>query len=171
MSRGSGADWDMRKNIAYEIYRKKLFNSFVGYSGDCFDRYLIRLDEMRQSIDIISYCINVKLSEGIKGLQNTTLPARSDMKNFMESTIRHFKSVSAGIFVLESTCYLSVEAPKGEFGLYLESTGKEQPDRIKIRAPGFYHLQGLRCLTVNHLLADVVTIIGTADIVFGEVDR
>jgi len=172
MLRGSGANWDLRVNNSYEIYDKLNFLIPVGINGDCYDRYLIRLEEMRQSINIIFQCIN-NIPEGyIKTLnQKIAAPSRQNMKFFMESLIHHFKLYSEGFVVATNQTYTSIEAPKGEFGVFLVSNDTNKPYRCHIRAPGFFHLQGLNFMCKKHLIADVVTIIGTQDIVFGEVDR
>ena len=171
MSRGSGALWDLRKAHPYEIYSQILFNIPQGTFGDCFDRYLVRMEEMRSSIGIISYCLNKIPNGEIKSVNIKVNPSKLIMKTSMESTIQHFKTMSGGLHLPIGEVYGAVEAPKGEFGIYLSSTGKVNPERIKLRAPGFFHLQGTKILTYQHLLADVVTVIGTMDIVFGEVDR
>lgn len=172
MVRGSGLSWDLRKETPYEIYNQLDFNIPVGSQGDCYDRYLVRIQEMRESLSIIIQCLN-KIPEGmIKSDDNKIVPpSRSDMKTSMESLIHHFKLHTEGFYVPEGVSYIAVEAPKGEFGVFLNSTGDYRPNRCKIRAPGFAHLQGLSFMSQGYLLADVVTIIGTQDIVFGEVDR
>jgi len=142
-----------------------------GLQGDCYDRYLVRIEEMRISISIILQSLRSFPLGEVKSVNSKLLPSRYLMKSSMESTIQHFKIMSAGLLLPEGNLYEAIEAPKGEFGISLSSNGKANPERIKIRAPGFYHLQGIKCLSYQHLLADVVTIIGTADIVFGEVDR
>lgn len=172
MLRGSGIAWDLRKSQPYDVYDKVVFDVPVGTQGDCYDRYLIRVEEMRQSIRIISQCLNQMPSGMIKSDdRKITPPSRSQMKGSMESLIHHFKLYTEGFAVPSSDVYQAVEAPKGEFGVYLISNGTNKPYRCKIRAPGFAHLQGLDFMSKHHLLADVVTIIGTQDIVFGEVDR
>jgi len=172
MLRGSGCLWDIRKHEPYEIYDQIPFEVPVGTNGDCYDRYLLRIEEMRQSIKIILYCIN-NLPTGIVKIENKnfTSPSRESMKNTMEGLINHFKFHSENILVPSGETYLSTEAPKGEFGVYIVSDDSSKPYRCHIRAPGFAHLQGLHMMSKNHMLADVVTIIGTQDIVFGEVDR
>jgi len=172
MLRGSGVKWDLRKTQPYEIYDKLKFNIPVGTNGDCYDRYLIRLLEMRESLKIIEQCIN-NIEIGISKNSNTkiTPPSRKDMKTSMESLTHHFKLFTQGFNVEKGETYTSSEAPKGEFGVYLISDGSNRPYRCKIKAPGFSHLQALNFMSQKHLLADVVTIIGTQDIVFGEVDR
>lgn len=172
MLRGSGIVWDLRKNQPYEIYPNLNFDIPVGTKGDCFDRYSIRIQEMRQSLKIIHQCINdipngsVKLDDA-----KISVPSRSEIKQNMESLIHHFKLSTEGANVIVGETYVATEAPKGEFGVYLISNGTNRPYRCKIKAPGFNHLQSLNLMTVSHMLADVVTIIGTQDIVFGEVDR
>jgi NADH dehydrogenase (ubiquinone) Fe-S protein 2 len=172
MLRGSGISWDLRKTQPYDVYNKMNFDVPVGTRGDCYDRYLIRIEEMRQSLRIIMQCLN-ELPEGLIKVDDRkiTPPSRSQMKQSMESLIHHFKLYTEGFVVPASETYTAVEAPKGEFGVYLVSNGTNKPYRCKIRAPGFAHLQGLDFMSRNHMLADVVTIIGTQDIVFGEVDR
>ena len=172
MLRGSGIRWDLRKNQPYEIYDELDFEVPVGINGDCYDRYLIRINEMRQSLHIIEQCIN-KIPTGPVKLDDNKLfpPSRGLMKHSMESLIHHFKLYSEGFSVPSSEVYSAVEAPKGEFGTFLVSDGSSKPYRCHIRAPGFAHLQGLDFMSKGHMIADVVTIIGTQDIVFGEVDR
>lgn len=170
--RGSGCAWDLRKNFPYEVYGDLNFHVPVGTNGDCFDRYLVRISEMRASVQIIFQCIQ----QMPKGPVNSSFskivpPKRSLMKQSMESTIHHFKYFSEGFTVSEGSTYVSTEAPKGEFGTFLVSDGTTKPYRCKIKAPGFSHLQSLDFMSRGHLIADVVTIIGTQDIVFGEVDR
>jgi NADH dehydrogenase (ubiquinone) Fe-S protein 2 len=172
MLRGSGVAWDLRKTQPYEIYSTLDFDVPVGTNGDCYDRYLIRIEEMRQSIKIIYQVLNSFPQGPIKINDNKiTPPSRIEMKQSMEALIHHFKLYTEGFFVPSGETYTAVEAPKGEFGVYLVSNGKNRPYRCKIRAPGFSHLQGLNFMSKGHMIADVVTIIGTQDIVFGEVDR
>jgi NADH dehydrogenase (ubiquinone) Fe-S protein 2 len=170
--RGSGIAWDLRKTQPYEVYDRMQFNIPVGTRGDCYDRYLIRVQEMRESLRIIMQAIN-EMPQGCIRLDDKkiTPPTRDQMKQSMESLIHHFKFYTEGFVVPAGSTYTAVEAPKGEFGVYLVSNGTSKPYRCKIRAPGFAHLQGLDFMARNHMLADVVTIIGTQDIVFGEVDR
>jgi len=170
--RGSGVAWDLRKTQGYDGYDKFDFEVPVGTRGDCYDRYLCRVEEMRQSIRIIMQALN-QMPEGIIKTDDRKIcpPSRAHMKQSMESLIHHFKLYTEGFVVPASETYTAVEAPKGEFGVYLVSNGTNRPYRCKIRAPGFFHLQGLDFMSKNHMLADVVTIIGTQDIVFGEVDR
>jgi NADH:ubiquinone oxidoreductase subunit D len=156
----------------YEIYDKAPFDICVGSRGDCFDRYLIRIQEMRQSLRIINFCI-ANLPSGLIKTDDKkiTPPSRLEMKNSMESLIHHFKYFTQGFDVPKGNTYVTVEAPKGEFGVFLTSNGTNRPYRCHMKAPGFVHLQGLPFMSKGHLIADVVTIIGTQDIVFGEVDR
>jgi NADH dehydrogenase (ubiquinone) Fe-S protein 2 len=172
MLRGSGISWDLRKNQSYEIYDQLDFDIPVGINGDCYDRYCIRVNEMRESIRIIMQCLN-NLPEGPIKVDDAKIvpPSRIDMKESMESLIHHFKFFTENFSVPIGETYTSVEAPKGEFGVYLVSNNTSKPYRCKIRPPGFSHLQGLDFMARGHMLADVVTIIGTQDIVFGEVDR
>ena len=172
MLRGSGVPWDLRIQQPYEVYGEINFLSPVGSNGDCFDRYLIRIEEMKQSLNIIKYCINSLPNGVIKAENNKFMaPARLEMKVGMEEVIHHFKYFSEGFVVPVGETYIGTEAPKGEFGVYLISCGKDKPYRCKIKAPGFGHLQALNDMSKGHMIADVVTIIGTQDIVFGEVDR
>ena len=172
MLRASGVSWDLRKTQPYDVYDKMHFDVPVGTRGDCYDRYLIRIEEMRQSLRIIMQCLN-EMPQGMIKVDDRkiTPPSRSQMKHSMESLIHHFKLYTEGFVVPAGETYTAVEAPKGEFGVYLVSNGTNKPYRCKIRAPGFAHLQGIDFMARNHMLADVVTIIGTQDIVFGEVDR
>ena len=170
--RGSGFAWDLRKKQPYEVYDKLNFDIFTGTNGDCYDRYLIRVAEMRESLSIIMQCLN-NMPEGPVKVDDKkiTPPSREDVKNSMESLIHHFKYFTEGITVPRGETYTATEAPKGELGVYLVSNGSNRPYRCKIKAPGFGHLQGLDMMSKGHMIADVVTIIGTQDIVFGEVDR
>jgi len=172
MLRASGVPWDLRKNQSYEIYDKLKFEIPIGYNGDSYDRYLIRIEEMRQSVNIIYQCLNNIPTGDIKIRNNKiTQPQRSLMKNSMESLIHHFKFYSEGFTVNSNEIYSAVEAPKGEFGVFLVTDNSNKPYRCKIRSPGFNHLQGLNVMVENSFIADLVTCIGTIDIVFGEVDR
>jgi NADH dehydrogenase (ubiquinone) Fe-S protein 2 len=172
MLRGSGLEWDLRKAQPYEIYNKLDFDIVSGINGDCYDRYLIRLFEMKQSIKIIEQCLNNMPLGSIKTSDNKiTPPSRFNIKQSMESLIHHFKYYTSGITVPTSETYVGTEAPKGEFGIYLISNNSNKPYRCKIKAPGFSHLQALNMMSKHHMIADVVTIIGTQDIVFGEIDR
>lgn len=172
MLRGSGVNWDLRKSQPYEVYNEVDFEIPVGFNGDCYDRYLIRVFEMRESIKIIEQCLNKIPTGPIKSDDNKlTPPSRTDMKQSMESLIHHFKMYTQGFTIPTNETYVGTEAPKGEFGVYLVSNGTNRPYRCKIKAPGFSHLQALDFMSKDHMIADVVTIIGTQDIVFGEVDR
>ena len=172
MLRGSGIKWDLRKSQPYEVYEKLNFDVPAGTNGDCYDRYLIRIFEMKQSLKIIEQCLDQMPHGPIKSSdKKVTPPSRGDMKQSMESLIHHFKMYTQGIVVPESETYVGTEAPKGEFGVYIVSNNTNRPYRCKIKAPGFNHLQALDFMSRGHLIADVVTIIGTQDIVFGEVDR
>jgi len=170
--RGSGVAWDLRKDRPYEVYGERDFEVPVGTNGDCYDRYLIRMAEMRESMKRMKQCRNrmpegpVKVADG-----KVSLPSRGERKASMESVIHHFKRVSEGYAVPAGEVYVGTEAPKGEFGVYLVSDGSTRPYRCKFKAPGFAHLASLDEMCRGHLIADVVTIIGTQDIVFGEVDR
>ena len=170
--RGSGIPWDLRKTQPYEVYDRIDFDIPVGSNGDCYDRYLIRVNEMRQSARIINQCLN-DMPEGPVKIDNNkiSVPSKLYMKQSMESLIHHFKLYTEGFSVLPGETYAAIEAPKGEFGVFLVSNGTNRPYRCKVRAPGVFHLQGLDFMSKGHMLADVVTIIGTQDIVFGEVDR
>jgi len=172
MLRGSGISWDLRKNQSYEVYDEMDFTIPVGVKGDCFDRYLIRLAEIRESLSIIHQCIN-KIPYGPVKVSDfkCSPPSRDKMKNDMEALIHHFKYFSEGFTVPAGETCSFIEAPKGEMAVFLVSNGSSKPYRCRIRAPGFFHLQGLNFMSRYHMLADVVTIIGTQDIVFGEVDR
>ncbi len=174
MIRGSGIEWDLRKNRPYEVYDEIDFDIPVGTNGDCYDRYLVRVEEMRQSARIIKQCIKwLRENPGPVMLQDhkITPPSREEMKDDMESLIHHFKLFTEGYNVPEGEAYAAVEAPKGEFGVYLISDGANKPYRLKVRAPGFPHLAAMDEMSKGHMLADVVAIIGTQDIVFGEIDR
>jgi NADH-quinone oxidoreductase subunit D len=172
MIRGSGIAWDLRKSQPYEIYAELDFDIPVGKNGDSYDRYLIRVAEMRESIKIIKQCLE-KMPEGEIMTSDTKIapPKRAEMKHSMEAMINHFKLFTEGYHVPAGESYGCVEAPKGEFGVYIISTGGNKPHRCRVRAPGFAHLQALDFMVKGHMLADVVTIISTQDIVFGEVDR
>ena len=172
MCRGSGISWDLRKTQPYEIYDRIEFEVPVGIRGDCYDRYLIRVEEMRQSLRIILQCLNQMPTGMIQANdRKITPPSRDQMKASMESLISHFKLYTEGFSVPVGDTYTAVEAPKGEFGVYLVSDGSNRAYRLKIRAPGFSHLQGLDFMGRGLMLADIVALIGTLDIVFGEVDR
>lgn len=172
MLRGSGVNWDLRKRIPYEVYKECKFSVPVGRTGDCYDRYLLRVQEMRESLRIIDQII-AQIPYGPWKANDMKLlsPSRREMKQSMEGVIHHFKLSSVGSHIPSGTTYCSTEAPKGEFGVSLITHGRNKPYRCKIKAPGFLHLQGLSFMAHDHLIADVVAIIGTQDIVFGEVDR
>ncbi|RCN56489.1 NADH-quinone oxidoreductase subunit D [Acidiferrobacter thiooxydans] len=174
MLRGSGVEWDLRKKQPYEVYDKLDFDIPVGVQGDCYDRYLVRVEEMRQSNRIVAQCIDwLRANPGpvIAADHKIVPPSRAEMKADMEALIHHFKLFTEGYSVPEGEAYAAVEHPKGEFGIYLMSDGANKPFRLKIRAPGFAHLAALDEMTRGHMIADVVAIIGTQDIVFGEIDR
>ena len=174
MLRGSGIPWDLRKTQPYEVYDRMDFDIPVGVNGDCYDRYLVRIEEMRQSTRIIRQCVNwLRDNPGPVVLEDRkiTPPRRIEMKDDMESLIHHFKLFTEGYCVPEGEAYAAVEHPKGEFGVYLVSDGSNKPYRLKVRAPGFPHLASMNEMVQGHMLADVVAVIGTQDIVFGEIDR
>jgi NADH dehydrogenase (ubiquinone) Fe-S protein 2 len=170
--RGSGVCWDLRKTQPYEIYNKLFFSIPIGKIGDCFDRYVIRVEEMRQSLLIIKQCI-LNIPAGLIKIDDFKIvaPSRKLFKQSMEALIHHFKYYSEGFYVPRGMFYSSIEAPKGEFGVFLVSNGSSKPYRCKIKAPGFFHLQSLNFMSKQLFLADLVAIIGTQDIVFGEIDR
>ncbi len=172
MIRGSGLAWDLRKSQPYEVYGELDFDVPVGKNGDSYDRYLIRVEEMRQSIRLINQCIE-KMPLGEVSVDDPRIspPKRGEMKHSMEGLINHFKLFTEGYHVKAGEAYGCVEAPKGEFGVYVIADGSNKPHRCRVRAPGFAHLQGLEFMVKGHMLADVVTVISTQDIVFGEVDR
>lgn len=172
MLRGSGIEWDLRKTSPYDAYNLVDFDVPVGRHGDCYDRYLIRIEEMKESLNIMEQCLN-NLPVGPVKVDDKKIspPSRGLMKYSMESLIHHFKLYTEGYSVLPGEAYAVVEAPKGELGVYLKSNGTNKPYRCRIKAPGFLHLQGLDFMSQGHMIADVVTMIGTQDIVFGEVDR
>ncbi|QTR48635.1 NADH-quinone oxidoreductase subunit D [Candidatus Thiothrix anitrata] len=174
MLRGSGVEWDLRKKQPYAAYDKMDFDIPVGTHGDSYDRYLVRVEEMRQSNRIIKQCIDwLRVNPGDVMLEDSKIapPKRAEMKQDMEALIQHFKLMTEGYCLPEGESYAAVEHPKGEFGCYIVSDGANKPYRLKVRAPGFAHLSGLDEMVKGHMLADVVAIIGTQDIVFGEVDR
>ena len=174
MLRGSGVEWDLRKKQPYEVYDRVDFDIPVGVNGDCYDRYLVRIEEMRQSNRIIRQCVKwLRENPGPVMLEDRKLaaPTREEMKEDMEALIHHFKLFTEGYCVPRGEAYAAVEAPKGEFGVYLVSDGANKPYRLKVRAPGFAHLAAMNELIGGHMLADVVAIIGTMDVVFGEIDR
>jgi len=172
MLRGSGVAWDLRKSQPYDCYNELDFDIPIGKNGDCYDRYLVRMEEMRQSLKIVKQCVE-KMPEGdiVTGDPKVAPPKRGLMKQSMEALIRHFKLYSEGYHVPAGETYTAVEAPKGEFGVYIISDGTNKPYRCKIKAPGFAHLQALEVMSKGHMLADVVAIIATMDVVFGEIDR
>ncbi|WP_375647420.1 MULTISPECIES: NADH-quinone oxidoreductase subunit D [unclassified Bartonella] len=176
MIRGAGVPWDLRKSQPYECYDEMEFDIPVGKNSDCYDRYLIRMEEMRQSAKIMRQCVERLLSTEKNGPVSSldrkiVPPKRSEMKSSMEALIHHFKLYTEGFHTPPGEVYVAVEAPKGEFGVYLVSDGTNKPYRVKLRAPGFAHLQAMDFLTRGHMLADATAILGSIDIVFGEVDR
>ncbi len=174
MLRGSGVEWDLRKKQPYEVYDRMDFDIPVGTNGDCYDRYLVRIEEFRQSNRIIKQCVDwLRKNPGPVIVENHKVapPSRIDMKQNMEELIHHFKLFTEGMHVPAGEAYAAVEHPKGEFGIYLVSDGANKPYRLKIRAPGYPHLAALDEMSRGHMIADVVAIIGTQDIVFGEIDR
>ncbi|MDP3743449.1 MAG: NADH-quinone oxidoreductase subunit D [Methylotenera sp.] len=174
MLRGSGIEWDLRKKQPYEVYADLDFDIPVGVNGDCYDRYLVRMEEFRQSNRIIKQCVDwLRKNPGpvITADNKVAPPSREGMKTNMEDLIHHFKLFTEGFHVPAGEAYAAVEHPKGEFGIYMVSDGANKPYRLKIRAPGFPHLAALDEMTRGHMLADLVAIIGTQDIVFGEIDR
>eukprot|EP01013_Petalomonas_cantuscygni_P027400 TRINITY_DN5030_c0_g1_i1.p1 TRINITY_DN5030_c0_g1~~TRINITY_DN5030_c0_g1_i1.p1 ORF type:complete len:397 (-),score=108.15 TRINITY_DN5030_c0_g1_i1:772-1962(-) len=176
MVRGSGAAWDLRRAQPYECYNDMDFDVVIGKNGDCYDRWVVRINEMRESVKIIKQCVERLLGDAKTGPFNSmdgkvVPPKRAQMKRSMEALIHHFKLYTEGYHVPEGEVYAAVEAPKGEFGVYLVSDGTNKPYRCKIRAPGFAHLSAMDFMSKGHQLADVTAIIGTLDIVFGEVDR
>ncbi|PPR11642.1 MAG: NADH-quinone oxidoreductase subunit D [Alphaproteobacteria bacterium MarineAlpha11_Bin1] len=172
MLRGSGVPWDLRKSQPYDVYGRMDFDIPVGKNGDCFDRYLVRVEEMRQSLRIIEQCVDDIPGGSVRTTDNKiTPPRRGEMKQSMEALIHHFKLYTEGYHVPAGETYTAVEAPKGEFGVYLVADGTNKPYRCKIRAPGFAFLQATDYLSKGHMLADMVAIVGSMDIVFGEIDR
>ena len=174
MLRGSGVEWDLRKKQPYEVYDRLKFDIPIGTKGDCYDRYLVRMEEMRQSNHLIRQCVEwLSVNPGPVMLQDSKIapPPRTKMKGEMESLIHHFKLFTEGYTLPQGEAYAAIEHPKGEFGTYLVSDGANKPYRLKIRAPGFYHLAAMEEMAKGHFLADVVAIIGSQDIVFGEIDR
>jgi len=175
--RSTGISWDLRIDEPYEIYKELSFKSYIGQNGDCYDRYMIRVKEMRESVNIINQCllflntIAYKDSDYKNEDYKFVVPKRKRIKDSMESLIHHFKLFTEGYSVNASETYTCAEAPKGEFGIFLVSNNTNRPYRCHVKAPGFLHLQGLDFLARKHMLADVVTIIGTLDVVFGEIDR
>ncbi len=174
MLRGSGVEWDLRKKQPYAVYDRMDFDIPVGVNGDCYDRYLVRVEEMRQSNRLVRQCVEwLRNNPGSVMIEDQKIapPKREDMKHDMESLIHHFKLFTEGYCVPEGEAYAAVEHPKGEFGVYMVSDGANKPYRVKIRAPGFAHLAALDEMTRGHMIADVVALIGSLDIVFGEIDR
>jgi len=174
MLRGSGVEWDLRKKQTYEVYDQLDFDIPVGVNGDCYDRYLVRIEELRQSNKIIKQCIDwLRKNPGPVMLDDHKVspPKREEMKEDMEALIHHFKLFTEGYCIPPGEAYAAVEHPKGEFGVYLVSDGANKPYRLKVRAPGFAHLSAMDEMTRGHMLADVVAMIGTMDVVFGEIDR
>jgi len=174
MLRGSGIEWDLRRKQPYEVYEEMKFDIPVGKEGDCYDRYLVRIEEMRESNKIIKQCISwLKENPGPVISTNNKIapPSREEMKEDMEAMIHHFKLFTEGFHIPEGEAYAAVEHPKGEFGTYIISDGANKPYRLKIRAPGFPHLASLNEMCKGHMLSDLVAIIGTQDVVFGEIDR
>ena len=172
MLRGSNVPWDLRKSQPYEVYDELEFDVAVGKNGDCFDRYLLRIEEMKQSVHLIRQCLDkMPGGEVLNEDHKFTPPRRGDMKQSMESLIHHFKLYTEGVKVPEGDVYACVEAPKGEFGVFLVSDGSSKPYKCKIRAPGFAHLAAMDELSKGHQLADTVAILGSMDVVFGEIDR
>tara|TARA_Y100001970_G_scaffold279972_1_gene388174 strand:+ start:718 stop:1893 length:1176 start_codon:yes stop_codon:yes gene_type:complete len=172
MLRGSGVSWDLRKSQPYECYDQLDFKIPVGKNGDCYDRYLCRIEEMRESVKIINQCLRLMPTGPIKTMDGKiSPPTKEEIKNSMEALIHHFKLFTEGYRVDKDDIYTCVEAPKGEFGVYLISDGSNKPYKCKIRAPGFSHLQAMDYLIKGHMLADVPAVLGSLDIVFGEIDR
>lgn len=172
MLRASGVDWDLRKAQPYMVYDRMQFDIPIGKSGDCYDRYLVRMAELKQSLRIINQCIEQMPSGPVTSDDRKIVPPkRAEMKQSMEALIHHFKLYTEGFHVPSGETYAAVEAPKGEFGVYLVSDGSNKPYRCKIRAPGFAHLQAMDFVSKGHMLADAVAILGSMDIVFGEIDR
>ena len=172
MLRGSGVPWDLRKSQPYECYELFDFKIPVGKNGDCYDRYLCRIEEMRESVNIINQCLAQMPTGPIKSLDGKiSPPPKQELKKSMEALIHHFKLFTEGYRVKKDEIYVAVEAPKGEFGVYLISDGSSKPYKCKIRAPGFSHLQAMDYLIKGHMLADVPAVLGSMDVVFGEIDR
>lgn len=170
--RATGIKWDLRKSQPYEMYDQIDFDIPIGMAGDCYDRYLVRVQEMRQSLRIIDQCLNRMVAGEVRTDDcKISIPHRSEMKTSMEALINHFKLFSSGFYVPPGSTYTSIEAPKGEFGVYLVSDGSSVPYRCKIKPPGFIHLAGVKHMGKNHFLSDICAIVGSLDIVFGEIDR
>lgn len=172
MARSTGLKQDLRLSAPYEIYSELDFFSFTGENGDSFDRYLIRIEEMRESGALINQCLNLVCPGDFKAdNEKVSFPSKKKINEDMESVISHFKAFTDGVVIEEGINYTAVEAPKGEFGVFLVTNNTNKPYRCKFRAPGFYHLQAIDFMSFNVLLADLVAIIGTQDVVFGEIDR
>ena len=174
MIRGSGIAYDLRKSMPYEVYADLTFDIPIGTNGDCYDRYLVRMEEMRQSLSIIKQCIDCMPEGPVYSTdKKLTPPCRTSMKQSMEATIHHFKQYSQGFDVPAGETYMATEAPKGEFGIFLVASDDRpnMPYRCRIRSPSFIHLQAMESMVKGHMLADLTTIIGSLDIVFGDVDR
>ena len=173
MLRGSGVAWDLRKAQPYDVYAEMDFDIPIGKNGDCYDRYLVRVEEMRQSLRIIEQCIEKMPADGpvLSDDGKVAPPRRGDMKQSMEALIHHFKLYTEGVHIPSGETYTAVEAPKGEFGVYLVADGTNKPYRCKIRAPGFAHLAAMDFMCKGHMLADSVAVLGSMDVVFGEIDR
>jgi NADH-quinone oxidoreductase subunit D len=172
MIRAAGIPWDLRKSQPYDVYDRMEFDIPVGTRGDCYDRFMVRVEEVRQSMRIMKQCLNEMPEGPIASLDRKVVPPkRGEMKQSMEALIHHFKLYTEGFHVPAGEVYAAVEAPKGEFGVFLVSDGTDKPYRCKIRAPGFAHLQAMDFMCRKHMLADVSAILGSLDIVFGEVDR
>ena len=172
MLRGSGIPWDLRKSQPYDCYEQIDFKIPIGKNGDCYDRYLCRIEEMRESVKIIEQCLKNLPKGPVKSMDNKlTPPSKKEIKQSMEALIHHFKLFTEGYRVKKDEIYTAVEAPKGEFGVYLISDGTNRPYKCKIRAPGSSHLQAMDYLIKGHMLADVPAVLGSLDIVFGEIDR
>lgn len=171
--RSTGVSWDLRRILAYEHYNKVKFNIITGIKGDCFDRFMVRIEEMRESVLIIEQSINTIFTKNTESKSDLKIKnnSKENIKKSMEYVINHFKYYSEGFFVEEEDLYTAAETPKGEFGIHLESANSNKPYRVKIRSTGFLHLQALNYIVRNNMLADLVTIIGTLDLVFGEIDR
>ena len=172
MMRGSGIPWDLRKSQPYDCYNQLNFKIPIGKNGDCYDRYLCRIEEMKESVEIIKQCLSMMPKGDIKSEDGKiTPPPKKEIKESMEALIHHFKLFTEGYRVEKDEIYTAVEAPKGEFGVYLISDGTNKPYKCKIRAPGFSHLQAMDYLIKGHMLADVPAVLGSLDVVFGEIDR
>jgi len=171
--RASGIPWDLRKSQPYEIYSELEFDIPIGKNGDCYDRYLVRLEEMKQSLGLVTQCLNKmpKHGEVLTDNKKVAPPSKEEMKTSMEALINHFKLYTEGYHVPAGECYACVEAPKGEFGLFIISDNSNRPYRCHIKAPGFLHLQALDFMTQKHMLADIPAVLGSLDVVFGEIDR